>query len=145
MPHGAPAKASRVGFVFSGNLGIYTCPGYLSGIRKMDSLIKELTNNQLTQSFVVMIVGLFMKKAAFWIQTNKPPDERGAALLHVVIVLLSLVMGFFQQWEAGKLNAFDPKPWQDFLTVLFSTWGALFAVDKTPVVATKLRNKFFPK
>lgn len=104
----------------------------------MESLLKELSNNALTQSFVVMIVGVFLKKGAQALQANKPPSERGAALLHIVVVALSLVMGFLQQYMDGKLDAFDPKPWQDFLQVVISTWGMLFAIDKAPEAANKL-------
>jgi hypothetical protein len=104
----------------------------------MESLLKELSNNALTQSCIVMLVGVFVKKGAQALQTNAPPSERGAALIHIVVVAMSLIMGFLQQYLDHKLDAFDPKPWQDFLQVVMTTWGMLFAIDKAPAAANKL-------
>ncbi len=106
-------------------------------------LLKDVAGDVLSQTVIVAVSGHLMQALAAYMQRYRPPEEgtRTQAILHVTVILLSLVMGFMQQWLSGTLNAFDPKPWQDFIVVLMANWGVIFTRQQAPQQLKKMMRK----
>ena len=85
-------------------------------------MLAKLLNDPINQTLIVSVSGCVIQAIAARIAKSGPPGERTETALHVAVVFLSFLLTFVQQYLAGTLNAFDPKPWTDFVSLVCSSW-----------------------